>query len=129
MGVDDGQSAFAAQVTQAPSALQTLPGWFTQSALAPHWTQIDWLVLQTGVLPPHSELMVQPGMQVKERGLQIGLAAPQSELSRQATHCPLPAKHRGAPAGQSESTAHATHRPVVGSQILSLPVQSFALKH
>jgi hypothetical protein len=97
--------------------------------LVPHWTQVDSLVLQTGVAPLHSELDVQPGMHVKERGLQIGLAAPQSVLSRHATHCPVAPKHRGAAAGQSESCAHATHWLVDGLQILSPPVQSVALMH
>ncbi len=125
-GVADGQSVSARQDTHAPSVPQSLPACAAQSLLATHSTHADSVVLHTGVLPEHSELVVQPGMQVKMRGLQMGLAAPQSELSRHATHRPLVVKHRGAVVGQSESTAHATHCCVVESQILSGPPQSVA---
>ncbi len=129
-GVADGQSESARHATHAPSLPQSLPAWVAQSTLPTHWTQVDSLALHTGVAPEHSELDVHPGMQVKARGLQIGLAAPpQSELSRHATQRPVAAKHRGAPAGQSESTAHATHWAVVGSQTLFAPVQGGAALH
>ena len=68
-------------------------------------------------------------MHVNARGLQMGRATPQSELSRHATHRPVVPKHRGAVAGQSESAAQATHDLVSGSQILLLPVQSAASLH
>ncbi len=128
-GVAEGQSASALQATHVPSLLHTLPGCDAQSGLAAHWTQTEAFALQTGVLPEHSELEVQPGMQVKARGLQTGRAAPQSELSRHATHRPVAPKHRGAAAGQSESAAQATHDCVFRSQILLLPVQSLESLH
>jgi hypothetical protein len=125
-GVAPGQSVSARQATHAPSVPQSLPASAAQSALATHSTHADSVVLHTGVFPEHSELVVQPGMQVKARGLQMGLAAPQSELSRHATHWPVVAKQRGAVAGQSESSAHATHCCVLVSQILLAPPQSLA---
>jgi hypothetical protein len=128
-GVPDGQSELARHATHAPSAPHSLPACAAQSTLPTHWTQVDSLVLHTGVAPEHSELDVHPGMQVKVRGLQIGLAGPQSELSRHATQRPVVAKHRGAPAGQSESTAQATHCAVVGSQTLFAPVQGVVALH
>jgi hypothetical protein len=128
-GAADGQSELARHATHVPSVPQSLPAWVAQSTLPTHWTQVDSLVLHTGVAPAHSELDVHPGMQVKARGLQIGLAMPQSELSRHATQRPVAAKHRGAPAGQSESTAHATHWAVVGSQTLFAPVQGVVALH
>jgi hypothetical protein len=59
----------------------------------------------------------------------MGLAAPQSALSRHWTHDDVPAKQRGSPAGQSESRAHSTQSWVVALQIFPAPVeaQSFAL--
>ena len=60
--------------------------------------------------------------------MQIGRAAPQSELSRHATHWPVAAKHLGAAPGQSESSPQATHWPVPALQILLLPVQSVAVR-
>jgi hypothetical protein len=128
-GAAEGQSEFAAHATQVPLASQTLPSWFAQSPLPAHWTQTDSLVLHTGVRPEHPEFDVQPRMQLKERGLQTGLAAPHCEFSRQATQRPAPVKQNGAPAGQSESAAHATHWLVFWSQILSAPVQSPASLH
>jgi hypothetical protein len=128
-GVAAGQSALTAQATHAPSVPQILPVCVAQSTLATHSTQVDSVVLHTGVAPEHSELDVHPGIHVNARGLQIGRAAPQSELLRHATHRPVVAKHRGVPAAQSESAAHATHCEVIGSQILSAPVHGFASLH
>ena len=108
---------------------QSLPGCAAQSAFATHSTHVDSLVLHTGVLPEHSELVVQPGTHVNVRGLQTGRAGPQSELPRHATHRPVVAKHRGAPAGQSESAPHSTHCRVVGSQTGSAPPQSLPVVH
>jgi hypothetical protein len=126
-GVAAGQSVLVTQSTQVPPVPQTFPCSFAQSALPAHWTQTDSLVLHTGVAPEHSELVVQPGMHVKVRGLQMGRAAPHWELSRQATQRPAPTKQNGAlgvRAEQSESAAQATHWPVSWSQIVSAPVQS-----
>ena len=124
-----GQSVSVLQAMHAPSLLQTLPGCDAQSAFVAHWTQVECIVSQTGVLPEHPESEVHPRMQVKARGLQMGLASPQSALSRHATQRPVAAKQRGAPAGQSASAAQATHDWVVRSQILLLPVQSLASSH
>lgn len=110
-GIPAGQSEFIAQVTQAPSAPQTLPGCFAQSAFVAHSTHTERLALHTGVPPEHWELVVQPGMHVKVRGLQMGLAAPHWEFCKQATQRPAGEKQKGAPEGQSESAAHATHWP------------------
>jgi hypothetical protein len=106
-----GQSEFIAHMTQAPSAPQTLPGWFAQSAFVAHWTHTDRLVLHTGLAPGHWEFVEQPGMHVNVPGLQTGLAAPHWEFCRQATQRPAGEKQKGAPEGQSESAAHATHWP------------------
>jgi hypothetical protein len=59
----------------------------------------------------------------------MGLALPQSPLSRHWTQDEVPAKHRGSPAGQSESRAHSTQSWVVVSQIFPTPLeaQSFAV--
>lgn len=110
-GIAAGQSEFVAHMTQAPSAAQTLPGRFAQSAFVAHWTHTDRLVLHAGVAPEHWEFIVQPGMQVKERGLQMGLAAPHWEFWRHCTQLPAGEKQNGLSEGQSESAAHATHRP------------------
>jgi hypothetical protein len=128
-GVAAGQSELATQAVHEPSVPHSLPGWVAQSAFATHSTHVDSLVLHTGVLPEHSELVVQPGTQVNVRGLHMGLAAPQSELSRHATHRPVVAKHRGVAAGQSESAAHSTHCRVVGSQTGSALPQSLPVVH
>ena len=90
IGIAEGQSAFALHATHRPSVLHTLPGCDAQSTLVPHCVQTDCIVLHTGVAPEHCEFVVHPGMQVKiGRGLQMGRAAPQSALSRQATHRPV----------------------------------------
>jgi hypothetical protein len=123
-GVAEGQSAFARHATQVLSVAQNFPVCVAQSAFAAHSTHRDSFVLQTGVAPEHSVDVVQPGMHVKVRGLQIGLAAPHWLLSRHATHLPVVPKQKGAPgAVQSESDAHATHDSVAAMQILFVPVQ------
>jgi hypothetical protein len=86
------QSELVRQATHTPSLAQSwLTDWPAQSLFAAHSTQVDTAVSQTGVLPEHCALDVHPGMQVKVRGLQIGFAAPQSELFRHATQLPLAA--------------------------------------
>ena len=121
-----GQSMSVLHSTQTPSALQTCA--LLQSELTRHSTQLEIVVLHTGVLPEHWVLVVQPATQVNVRGLQMGRAAPQSALSRQATHWPRGAKHRGndGVGAQSASAAQATHWSVTARQILSLPRQSAA---
>ena len=111
-GIAEGQSEFIAHATQAPSGPQTLPGWLAQSAFTAHWTHTDRLVLQTGRKPLHCEFIVHPGMQVNTPGLQMGLATPHWEFCRHSTQRPAGEKQKGAPEGQSESVAHATHWPV-----------------
>ena len=128
-GVFCGQSVSARQLAQVLSVAQNFPGCVAQSAFPRHSTQIDWLALQAGVLPEHCADDVQPGMHVNVRGLQIGLATPQSELPRHATHRPSAARQRGGPEEQSESVAHCTHCRVVASQTLSAPPQSCAEVH
>jgi hypothetical protein len=59
-GVPFGQSAFWRQATQSPAAPQNLPGCAAQSVLARHWTQLALAVSQTGVVPEHCVLSVQP---------------------------------------------------------------------
>jgi hypothetical protein len=117
------------QAAHEPSVPQSLPGCAAQSPFATHSTHMDSLVLHTGVLPEHWELVVQPGTHVNVRGLHTGRAGPQSELPRHATHRPVVAKHRGVPAGQSESAAHSTHCRVVGSQAGSALPQSLSVVH
>jgi hypothetical protein len=133
LGIAEGQSVsvlHATDATHRPSAPHTVPGRDAQLAFSVHGTQTEKLVLQKGVFPEHCESMVHPGMQVKAGpGLQIGRAAPQSALSRHATHRPVDAKHRGALAGQSESLAQATQASVLELQILLLPVQSLESVH
>jgi hypothetical protein len=127
MGVALGQSVFARQSTQTLSTAQNFPLASLQSALASHSTQTEVVASQTGVSPEHIVESVQPAMQVKLTGLQIGLAAPQSPLSRQATQRP-PGVQRGAVAAQSVSVAQATQLDVALLQILFMPAQSLAVE-
>jgi hypothetical protein len=122
------QSASAAHSTQMPSVPHTLPVWVAQSTFERHATQVEVAVSHTGVSPEHWALLVHPVMQVNVRGLQMGRAAPQSPLPRQATHWPRAAKHRGnaGVGAQSGSAAQATHCEVAAKQTLSLPRQSAA---
>ncbi len=58
-----------------------------QSEAAVHCTHRDVVVLQTGaVMVVQSALLVQPARHMKFCWSQIGVAAPQSELVRHATH-------------------------------------------
>jgi hypothetical protein len=90
-GVPDGQSVSTRQSTHVLSVAQNFPVCAAQSVFARHSTHEEVVVLQTGAEPPHCVGAVQPVMHVNVCGLQIGLAAPQSELSRQATHFPVAA--------------------------------------
>ncbi len=130
-GVPDGQSVSPMHCTQTSLAPQNVP--FedpAQSALVRHSAHSDRSRSQTGVLPEHWASLVQPSMHVKAPGLQMGRATPQSALSRQATHCPVGTKHRGAvlPA-QSASLAHATQELVAGRHTPLFPLQSLDELH
>jgi hypothetical protein len=122
-GVAVGQSVSARQSTQTSSVAQNFPVAPAQSPLAWHSTQVEVVGLQTGVLLEHIAESVQPAMQVKLTGLQIGFAAPQSALSRHGTQRPA-GSQRGALAAQSASVAQATQLSVALLQILLVPVQS-----
>jgi hypothetical protein len=123
-GAAAGQSELTRQSTHVLSVAQSFPVCVAQSEFARHSTQTDSLVLQAGVFPAHCDADVQPAMHVNVRGLQIGLATPQSPLPRHATQRPVGPKQRGVPDAQSESPAQATHWRVVASQIVFAPVQS-----
>jgi hypothetical protein len=112
------QSLFCRHATQRPPRLHSLPVCVAQSVFDRHSTQLDVVTLQSGVdVLAHPALEVHPGRQEKSCGSQMGAAVPQSALLTHATHCPVPRKQRGRPAGQSDAFAHSTHCRVVGSQI------------
>jgi hypothetical protein len=127
-GLAVGQSLFMRHSTHRPSVAQSFPVALAQSAFAWHCTQTEFIVSQTGVLPEQLDDEVQPAMQLKVAGLQMGFAAPQSLLFRHATHAPA-GSQRGAVAGQSESAAQPTQLSVALLQILVLPVQSLLAMH
>jgi hypothetical protein len=128
VGIVLGQSVFARHATHVPSGLQNLPGCAAQSVLLRHCTQLDSVVLHSGVSPEQPALVVHPGRHEKSCGSQTGVAVPQSALSRHCTHWPETTRHRGASDGQSVFDAHSTHCCVVVSQILFPAPQSIEVR-
>jgi hypothetical protein len=128
VGIVLGQSVFERQATHAPSGLQNLPGSEAQSVLLRHCTQLDVVVLHSGVSPEQPVLLVHPGRHVKSCGSHTGLAVPQSVLPRHCTHWWATTRHRGASDGQSVFVAHSTHCCVVVSQILFATPQSIEVR-
>jgi hypothetical protein len=95
-----------------------------QSAAVAHCAQLEVAALQIGRVAGHCELAVQPVRHLSSCGSQIGAAAPQSLLERQATHWPSLTLQRGAVAGQCESCAHCTQAAWTLSQIGRVAGQS-----
>ena len=132
-GVADGQSESARHATHdAVGRRKACPPGSRSRRCATHSTQVDSLVLHTGVAPEHSDARratgdAGEGARAADRpgsDPAVGVVEARDAADRVA------AKHRGAPAGQSESdgAGHALVR-WSASQILFAPVQGVAALH